>query len=590
MTIDILNPVGNWNPQLFRELKGRMTKRNAAIAAVISIAIQSLLLLGFLGKLPTVMPEKTPIWLGHDIGEVYKSVHPYCTEAIFKSYEYGYGDRYECVANTLGKVTINWPQWWLDIFVWMTFILTFGVLVLGTYSIIGDRATEERQGTFNFVRLSPQSATTISIGKLLGVPSLIYLAAFLAIPLHLVSAWGAGISAIFMLAFYAWFLAIAVTFFSAAMLFGSVGSWLGTMQPWIGSFGAFLILWIASIKTTVGAAVDAFNLFSPNLILHYAIASTELIDSLQIRYYEIPDLQFFYLPVGQSVLSSVALSFLVCGLATYWFFKGLHRCFFTPEIGAWSKKQSYFLIGGAEVLILGLSLQKQTSHYWPDRYASLFLLHLTVFLVAIAALTPHRQSLFDWARFRHLQRRDPNTKTRSLAKDLLWREKSPALLSIAANVAIATAILSPFAVATFDTNGWEVTVSFIFAANLLLIYAAIAQVLLMLKTRKRMMWALGVVGGIAIVPPIVFNIFIPNSEDGAAALWSLLVFPGFTSELPARYLSIPAGILAAIGQWLVLGLLVLQLTRQLHRAGASQTKTILENNEALARKKMTIDA
>ncbi len=59
---------------------------------------------------------------------------------------------------------------------------------------------------------------------------------------------------------------------------------------------------------------------------------------------------------------------------------------------------------------------------------SLSLLNLLLFLCLIAALSPHRQVLQDWARYR--KQRVFTRKSfwnRALVQDLIWSEKSPAI-------------------------------------------------------------------------------------------------------------------------------------------------------------------
>jgi ABC-type Na+ efflux pump permease subunit len=77
----------------------------------------------------------------------------------------------------------------------------FALIVIGTYLLISDLAHEERRGTLNFIRLSPQSPENILVGKLLGVPILLYLVAVLAVPLHLWAGLAAQISLMRILSF-----------------------------------------------------------------------------------------------------------------------------------------------------------------------------------------------------------------------------------------------------------------------------------------------------------------------------------------------------------------------------------------------------
>ncbi|WP_306297024.1 ABC transporter ATP-binding protein [Nostoc sp. C052] len=78
-----------------------------------------------------------------------------------------------------------WRDSWENIFLTLSVIFIFTLLFTGTYLLISDLAKEETCGTLNFIRLSPQSETSILTGKLLGVPSLIYLTILVAVPLHL---------------------------------------------------------------------------------------------------------------------------------------------------------------------------------------------------------------------------------------------------------------------------------------------------------------------------------------------------------------------------------------------------------------------
>jgi len=70
------------------------------------------------------------------------------------------------------------------------------------------------------------------VGKLLGVPILLYLVAGLAAPLHLWSGLAAEIPLSLILSFYGVLIASCLFFYSAALLFGLVGSWLGGFLGW----------------------------------------------------------------------------------------------------------------------------------------------------------------------------------------------------------------------------------------------------------------------------------------------------------------------------------------------------------------------
>jgi hypothetical protein len=54
MALNLVNQVGERNPQLFREIKGRLKPRNILIAVTLSLLGQLLVLMSFSAQLPIV--------------------------------------------------------------------------------------------------------------------------------------------------------------------------------------------------------------------------------------------------------------------------------------------------------------------------------------------------------------------------------------------------------------------------------------------------------------------------------------------------------------------------------------------------------
>lgn len=52
MTLSSINRIGDWNPQLLREIKGRLKTRNVAIASAISLLGQLLFVMSYYSQLP----------------------------------------------------------------------------------------------------------------------------------------------------------------------------------------------------------------------------------------------------------------------------------------------------------------------------------------------------------------------------------------------------------------------------------------------------------------------------------------------------------------------------------------------------------
>jgi len=59
MTLHLLDKIGNWNPQLFREIKGRLNIGNMAIASALSLSGQLLLFMYYRAQIPVPPPKAT---------------------------------------------------------------------------------------------------------------------------------------------------------------------------------------------------------------------------------------------------------------------------------------------------------------------------------------------------------------------------------------------------------------------------------------------------------------------------------------------------------------------------------------------------
>ncbi|NET06070.1 MAG: hypothetical protein F6K16_15480 [Symploca sp. SIO2B6] len=193
--LNFVDCIGDWNPQLLKELKSRLKLRNILMTAAVSLVGQLWLLLSFYSELPFANTEPR------------SQFNRYCTG----SFE-GAGT-YLCLGNA-----VNWQMWWQDLFMPFCWIIIFSLLVLGTFLIISDLYREEHRGTLNFLRLSPLSEIKIMSGKLLGVPILLYLAVILAVPLHLWAGLSAAIPLSSILLFYLIVTASCIFFYSGALL------------------------------------------------------------------------------------------------------------------------------------------------------------------------------------------------------------------------------------------------------------------------------------------------------------------------------------------------------------------------------------
>ncbi|MFB2976006.1 hypothetical protein [Microseira sp. BLCC-F43] len=567
-----IDRIGDWNPQLLRELNGRLKPRNVLIAIAISLLGQFFLFQFFQTQLP-IAPAP---------GEYkYPIFNQFCTGKR----EYESARVYKCVLDSLGNFSINWQQWWLSVFVFLSCVGIFALLVIGTYMLIADLTQEERRGSLNFIRLSPESTQRLLIGKMLGVPILVYLLAALALPLHLVAGLSAQISLGEILAFYAVVVACCIFFYSAALLYGLVSNWLGGFQAWLGAGIVLGFLWLTStlaIYTPIYNPIAWMRLFAPfDLIPHLAD------NSISYQNVQLEKLQWFHLPLGANIPILIAFALLNYALWTYWVWQGLQRCFRNPNATILSKRQSYLFTACFTASTLGFALPGYTDGYLENNPKEWLFQHLMMlsffdlllFLYLMAALFPHRQALQDWARYR---REKVSTRKRfwniSVLRDLVWHEKSPAVEAIAINLVIAVIPLVGLILVSPSEIDAKISAFFSIglAASLVIIYAALTQLILFMKAQNRIFWAIGTIGSALFLPPIILGVLSIQPGTTAGFLWF------FTAGAPIVVLYPPSGLmssmmvcLALLGQWTIFGVLNLQLNRQLRIAGESATKALL---------------
>ena len=553
-----LNRLGEWNPQLVRELKGRLNLRNAAIASAVSVVGQLLLYLYYESLLPGAeehnrycVGSPPPDWVDYPAG--------------------GWIPNNFCIEDLLGHWMLLKNLWWLDLFVGMSIIGFVVLVVVGTYLLIADLSLEERRGTLHFIRLSPQSASRIFIGKVLGVPIILYLMLGLALPLHFGAGLAAGIPLTLILSFYAVLVASCAFFFSLAMLIGLVSQNRGGLQAFLSGGAVLFFLAFATLPMvnnwnhTYLSVEWWLKLFSPGSILPYLVKSTFL-PQRTVNYLDVQALSqvlWYGQPLWQNAWRGIAFMLLNYGVWTYWLWQGIKRRFDNPAATVWSKSQSYWICSGFAVITVGFVGQSSESYSLFNGFAFLLLLNLGLFLGLIASLSPHRQTLQDWARYSH-------GSQRNLIKELVVGEKSPAPVAIALNLAIVTGYMLPSVLLLPVENKIPLLFGLLLSGSMILIYAAIAQLMLLLKTPKRSLFAAATIGTALLVPfgsLAVFETFPAH----APGLWLFSLLP-VAATVYAKTSTI---LLALLAQWLGIALLGFQLTRQLQKAGQSETKALL---------------
>jgi hypothetical protein len=566
MVSNAIDKIGNLNPQMWREIKGRLKPRNIVISVTISLLTQFFIFQYFLTQLPV---ESQPGKLTYPIHNNYCRVSNFAKES-------------RCVRDSLGNYVINWEAWYRDVFVVLSLAGIVALLVAGTYLLINDLSQEERRGTLNFIRLSPQSNKNILIGKLFGVPILLYFAILLAVPLHFWTGLSAKIPLIEMLGFDCVVIASCILFYSAALLYSLVSNWLGGFQPWLGSGLVLGFLWLNYVLTYSPRNNPLYflRLFpSFDLIPHLWNSSFYIYNYRTLANSE--NFQWYNFPLGGIWAMLVAFYLLNFALWTYWIWQGLNRCFRNQNTTILSKGQSYLLTACFQVSLIGFTVPGYTSDGLKNKdwlfqhFIFLCALNFLLFLVLIAILSPHRQVLHDWARYRHQK---PGN---SLIKDLVFGEKSPALVAIAINLGIAIALISLWILSADVEFKYKTAtlVSLVFAFTLIMLYAVLTQLLLFGRIKNNIIWAIGALSATIFLPLIVLAVFQVNPDKSLGFLWYFSVLAPIATyweETAAMQV-----LVAFLGQLTVVGFLTVQLTKKVQLAGESATKALLDERRVL---------
>jgi hypothetical protein len=556
------------NPQLFREIRGKLKTRNIVIAAAIAVMTQFMAVVLLLGQLPDT---KLPV----------DQCGRYGMALIYQ--ENMFGGQVCYAQNLAGDWVINWQLWWLDLFIILSLISIFALLVGGTYLLIADLVKEEERGTLNFIRLTPQSASTVLLGKILGVPILLYIAIALLLPLHLVAGLQSHIPLNLILVFDLAVVASCAFYYSLALLWSLIDVGVSGLKSWLAS-GAigFCLLFFTKLLFDGNLNFDQFLactfMFHPGVILSYLVDASHLRfgttnflttnDLAQLSFYG----QTFWTEAGTGI-SLICLNF---SLWTYWGWAILKRRFHNPESTILSKVHSYWLTGWFTLIALGFTLQQDTLHFSEDLPNSttnlisnnfIFLqICLSLFgLGLIFALSPQRQILYDWARYRHQTEKDT-----SLWKELVLGDNSPSTIAIAINLAIAITFITPSIWLLLNQNQQDIFWGLILSGTNILLYAVIAQFILTSKTRHRGIWSMVTVSSMIILPPVFLGL-ARMSFQTLPQVWLLSFIPIEATQ----YAPVGAIAFALLGQWLGITVIGLQMARKLKQAGASETKILM---------------
>lgn len=541
--------LGDWNPQLMREIQGRLKLRSVLLTVLLSLVAQGLFLLWRYRTLDYR-------WGNCETAE-YQKTGMDCFQVSQEQY-----------------LLVNWQGWWLQVFSWSCILLMFGLIVGGTFLLISDLSKEDRQGTLTFISLSPQTARTILLGKMLGVPFLIYLAVLLALPLHYATGLAADIPATRILGFDVLLLASCCFYYSLALLLGLVSNWLNGFQAWLSSAGIFLLLLFLEDNSLTYSSIDWLYTLSPSVILPYIsgdIVSNLIGVDLPFDHHRLLEWQWFSVPIGHSGVWIGLFALAHFGLWTWWLWRPLQRRFRNPTVSLLSKKQSYWATACFFACFLGFSvISKPTST--TNLMTAVLLTHLLWFLLVIVLLLPHHQDLEDWARFRGHY---PSAKGKiQRIKDLLWAHNSPTWIAITINLGIAGIPIMVWMLSLPDDENISGIAGLLFNSTLILIFTLFNQVMLLKPLSNRNVWVATTLLGPVILPAVLLTIV--GISPGQAGLSLILLTPfsiawikevSFISAL--QMFGLHLGMIAGLS-WV--------LNRQLQRLGESSTQRLLQGD------------
>ena len=375
--IDILiGRVGNWNPQLFRELKSRFTVNTLITTAIVSISIQIF---------------------------------------VFASANNPIGSRIEHSLNLL-----NW-------------MIPLALMLGGVYTIVADLNQEEQRGTLNFIRLTPQSARNIFLGKILGVPGLVYLGVLFSIPFHL----GLGLAANFNLAtILLWYCTIGVATYLCLSL-----TILYTLYS-----RKYAILSTIFFSLPVSTFISSYNYLSNSVI----------VDRGGINNNGHTLLSWFYIPIGNNIF--LFDGFIICTflLVSYWVWVTIDRKYINLTSTSFKKADSYWMNIQFQIWLLGFALPIVTSvggnrllAQTASRSSENFYILATFYTIStiwiftiVPLILPNKWSIQDWVgdRRKHVTHEHRQKWQQDIIQDLIWHDRSPIGLAMLANLLIPATI------------------------------------------------------------------------------------------------------------------------------------------------------
>jgi hypothetical protein len=330
-----------------------------------------------------------------------------------------------------------------------------------------------------------------------------------------------GVSIGFFVSFYLTLLAWGLLLFTGSMFAGFSG---GAQTRVIGIGGASGLAIVVLIAIAWIPAINVLNqlLLWPEFLLQGGGIGRFI------------PIKWFSLTINQGWLVAHIFVFANIALLTYWLWRVLQRTFRKPTATVLSKRQGYAIVAYALFLVLGFLVSNKAMSD-SDRAGFIQLATLSSIAVygslpLIFMLSTPRQTLLDWFRgqrelaiAQRAQNLSPGKRRSAEIRDRIFGDKSPGVTAILICGLIAYLLISILLPATGKTFGQAVlgmTLSMTLVAN----YAVLVQLMLLLETPKRYVWAFGSVICAIVLPGFCTAIPGLNVVAGyfTPGLWFLL--------------------------------------------------------------------
>lgn len=467
---------------------------------------------------------------------------------------------------------VDWFHWFSDIFKALTIAIIFPLMGIGVFLLSNNLADEKRRGTLNFIRLSPRSALTVLGGKIVGVPICLYLAIALTLPFHIASGLGAGYGAGYLLGFYAALIAQTLVFYLLALLFSLSTShnMLLALQPWLLVAGVTVFNWTFLVITWTSRFPENtdsnpflwFVLLSPFISYDYFLPQTVLDSGTRVNM----ALGIFRINFVEYTVVTVVHAMGWCAVLGH----AIQRRFNNPTITLLKRRYSYLITGVFMIIVLTLSSNRPETFDAFGYVILIMLLSLLYFMTLAIALTSNRQTLQDWARFRHA--RVARSQRLSLWQDLLAGDTSSPLVAIGLNLLFGAVTFMVWFLGYHSDELSDSTDILIFISSTLMFVGSlffsmlVNQILMLLRRKKNWFWFASVGSTSCLLFPgvtLLMGAFIFGQRPEP-----VLVF-GMPPEL--AIVAIPLSLLGT-----VTAILAFVHTRQLMLVGRSESQQLLQ--------------